>query len=441
MRVSIIVLFLLSLIPIRAQHTISGTFSPAKEFSWLIAYHLTPGGQEYVADTAIKDGRFSLEIGSNKPSGIYRMVYAVPQDEFYFDVLYNGEEDIQLHFDSSEGVNFTVSKENIPYGTYFREIHEMESTLVGFYTNGNDDVREYNTIIQRLKSFQQTSEEQTKGLLAHAFISANRPYIPSVYETLPDFVANRKEHYFDAFKVTDTALQASGFLSDKIENYVFSALPLKKMTAAETEIAMQENVQTVTEELASTKDGFKFIVYKKLWSQASESGLNELADFIYSNYLKALSLKTGNAQTVLDIERHNRLRLGAIAPEMIWEENGSEQKLSGLNGAEHYLLVFWSSQCGHCLSELPALHKALKNVSNVKVLAIGLEDDDTTWSVESAKLPDFKHLISLGKWDSEYADLYDIHKTPTYYVLDTEKKIIAKPDGDSEVITFLNSNL
>lgn len=440
MRVSIIVLFLLSLISIQAQHTISGTFSPAKEFSWLIAYHLTPSGQEYVADTAIKDGRFSLEIGSDKPSGIYRMVYAVPQEEYYFDVIYNGKEDIQLHFDSSRGVNFKASQENILYGTYFKGIHDMESTLVGFYTNGNDDVREYETIIQRLKSFQQTSEEQSKGLLAHAFISANRPYIPLAYEALSDFVANRKKHYFDAFEVNDTTLQASGFLSDKIVNYVFTALPLKEMTAPETEKAMQENVQAVTEKMAVTKEGFKFIVYEKLWLQASESKLHELADFIYSNYLKALALKTGHAQSVLDIEIHNRLRVGAVAPEMVWKENGSVQKLSGLNEAEHYLLVFWSSQCGHCLSELPALHKALKDASNVKVLAIGLEDDDTTWSVESAKLPDFKHIISLGKWDSEYADLYAIERTPTYFVLDAEKKIIAKPENDREVVTFLRNN-
>ena len=440
MRVFLIAFLFLWIIPVQAQHTISGTFSPAKEYTYLLAYHLNPGGQNYVADTAIKDGRFTLNIDATKPTGIYRMVYAVPQEEFYFDVIYNGKEDVVLQFDSTQGVTFTASEENIPYGTYFKEINALEQDIVSFYSSENTNVKEYETILQRLKALQDNSEKQSKGLLANAFISANRPYIPSGYESLPQFVSNRKEHYFDEIDLRDTTLQASGFLIDKLVNYVFTALPLKEMTEAETETAMQENVQRIADKLESVNGSFKYGVFNTLWLQATGSELNGLSDFIYSNYLKELALTTDHSQTVLDIEVHNRLRLGAVAPEMVWEENNIAQSLSGLEGAERYLLVFWSSQCGHCLKELPALHKELAKYPEVKVLAIGLEDDNVTWTKESAKLPNFKHIISLGKWESEYADLYAIQRTPTYFILDIEKKIIAKPESDREVVVFLEGN-
>jgi hypothetical protein len=76
-------------------------------------------------------------------------------------------------------------------------------------------------------------------------------------------------------------------------------------------------------------------------------------------------------------------------------------------------------------------------MAGVKVLAMGLEDDDVTWKKESVKLPGFIHGIALGKWESPYADMYDIHQTPTYYILDSEKRIVAKPDDYQEVIKFL----
>ena len=133
------------------------------------------------------------------------------------------------------------------------------------------------------------------------------------------------------------------------------------------------------------------------------------------------------------------MRLGAIAPEIKWQKNGIQLSLKSLEGAENYIIVFWSSTCSHCLRELPALHDELKSNQNVKVVAVGLEDDDITWKQESARMPHFEHAISLGKWESEYADLYAIDKTPSYFILDKDKKIIAKPENDKEIVEFLEN--
>jgi len=436
MKKILLLVFLFSL-NINAQHSISGNFSPAKDYTWIVAYHLKPGTQNYIADTAVKDGHFILNVPANKPIGIYRLVYAVPQEEFYFDVIYNGKEDIKLDFNSSEGVSFTRSFENIPYSTYFKKINLAQTELIDFYTSGEKNIDTFNRIIAKLERIQRDAEKQTKQLIANQFIVANRPYIPKDFETIQHYVLNRKEKYFDKLDLKNTKLQASGLLTDKLMNYVFTALPLEGMDGEETEKFMQQNVNTIAEKLDGIDENYRFSVFNTLWSQASASKLNDVSDFTYTTYLKDLALKTDNAQTVLDVETHNRLRLNAVAPELEWQENSANKTLSTWEGGEQYLLIFWSSTCGHCLKELPALHKELRKNGTVKVLAIGLEDNDTYWNIETAKLPNFSHTISLGKWDSAYADLYNIQSTPSYFILDKEKRIIAKPESDKDVVDFL----
>lgn len=425
---------------IQSQRTISGTFSPADDYTWLIAYHLKPGTQVYVADTAIKDGKFEMSIPENSPTGTYRLVYAVPQETYNFDILYTGKEDLELTFSTNEGLAFTSSQENILFHTYFKEIQEAERRLISYYSVGKNDMDEFMKVTQNYRSVQKSFMDKSYNLMAHEFIKANKPYIPTKYETINQYVKNRKEHYFDVLDVTNTVLQASSFLTEKLSNYVFTALPVVQITAAETESAMQDNLKTVAEKLDGVAHKYQFSMLYSLWTQATANGFSKLADVIYSKYLKATASTPENQIIVDDIELQNRLRIGAVAPEITWKDGANLRSLSKMEGNENYVLVFWSSTCGHCLRELPALHKRLKNNTSIKVIAIGLEDDDIYWKMESEKLEDFEHAIALGKWDSEYADLYGIVSTPSYFILDKDKHIIAKPENDKGVIEFLEKN-
>ncbi|TMM58487.1 AhpC/TSA family protein [Maribacter algarum] len=440
MRKTFFIITFLITFSIKGQHLISGTFSPAKEYSWIIAYHLKPGTQVYVADTAIKNGEFSLKLPEKSTEGTYRLVYAVPQEEFYFDVIYNGNEDIKLTFDSTQGLTFTESKENILFGTYFNEMNVLEREMISFYSNGSTDVNTYQELLKKYQKVQESYEKKSEELTANQFIKANKPYIPTEYEPIQDYVRNRKKSYFENLDLTNSTLQASGFLTDKLANYVFTALPLDQLEKAETEKEIQANITTIYEKLKGVSDTYAFHVLYTLWTQSSGSDFNDTSDFIYNTYLKPSKVASANKDIIDKIEIYNRLRIGVVPPEISWKNGDTQEKLSTLKSSKNYLLVFWSSTCGHCLKELPALHEELKENKNVKVIAVGLEDDEVSWNIESSKLENFEHAIALGKWDSEYAQLYDIHATPTYFILDENKKIIAKPDTDREVISFLREN-
>lgn len=424
---------------LNAQHTISGTFSPAKEYTWIIAYGIKPGTQAYAADTAIENGKFTLSLPASAQPGTYRLVYSVPQEEFYFDVIFNGKENIQLAFDAQKGVSFSASEENKIFNSYFKEITGVKQQFIDFYNAGRTDLEGFEKLTKKLGETQTSYEESTPGMLVHEFIVGNRPYIPTGFESSETYWRNKKAHYFDHLDLNNSILQASGFLTNKLSGYVFTAITTDKKTKAETEKTVQENINTVNEKLKGTKPLYQLHIFHKLWNQAASYGFDQTSDFIFNTYLKSLANSTGNQKIIGEIEVHNRLRLGAVAPEISWKDGETERKLSEMDGTDCYILIFWSSTCSHCLQEIPPLHKQLRNHPDIKVIAVGLEDEEGSWKRESTKLPDFEHAIALGKWESEYANLFAIEGTPTYFILDKDKRIIAKPKNDKEVVAFLEN--
>ncbi|MCB0382964.1 MAG: thioredoxin family protein [Psychroserpens sp.] len=109
-------------------------------------------------------------------------------------------------------------------------------------------------------------------------------------------------------------------------------------------------------------------------------------------------------------------------------ENDKTTTLYDLNIAEEYLIIFWSSTCGHCLEELPKVKSFLTTKPKVKVIAIGLEDEARNWEKAINDYPDFIHVLGLGKWNNSIVNAYDVSSTPTYVLLDNNKTIIAKPN-------------
>ncbi|MEL6917122.1 MAG: redoxin domain-containing protein [Bacteroidota bacterium] len=425
----------------QAQQNISGTFSPADDYKWLIVYQLRPGSQAYIADTAITGGSFKLTMPQNAQKGTYRLVYAVPQEEFYFDFIYNGEEAIELSFNMDDGVSFITSRENQLFNEYFKKIHDIEQEIMGFFTTGKTDEDLFLGLVAQLKDTQKVYGEKSIGTMAHHFIMANSPYIPSGFEAIEVYLERKKESYFKALDFKNPVLQASGFLTDKIINYVFTALPLAQLSKEKIEDGIQKNLIEVDGHLKGLDTDFKMHLYYNLWSQTALKSFNANSDFIYHTYLGPLLRETDNKDIINEIERHNRLRFGEVAPELLWKNAADETiKLSALSGFKHYVLVFWSSSCSHCLNELPKFHEKIKEDTTLKVIAVGLEDDTAGWKTVADTLTNFTHAISLGKWESAYAKLYAIEETPSYFVLDKDKKIIAKPNDYKEVLSFLESN-
>ena len=152
-----------------------------------------------------------------------------------------------------------------------------------------------------------------------------------------------------------------------------------------------------------------------------------MANYITDNYLLDLSNEIGYTQLAEILIKFKNNSIGNQAQNFdIHDQNtGTKTTLYELHGAEQYLIIFWSSTCSHCEEELPIVKSLLSK--NIKVVAIGIEDDTVSWQKAIKNFPNFIHVLALEKWNNTIVNAYRVNATPTYFLLDADKKIIAKP--------------
>lgn len=125
--------------------------------------------------------------------------------------------------------------------------------------------------------------------------------------------------------------------------------------------------------------------------------------------------------------------VGVRAPDFSWSENGVDTSLYELSGTDYYVVLFFSSNCPHCQIEVPEFYKFISGIQNIKVVAIGLEDEKRSWEIMTKDYSEFINVLDLDKWSSQKVKDYGITAIPTYLVLDSNKNILAKPEDFNEL--------
>ncbi|MDG2052186.1 MAG: TlpA disulfide reductase family protein [Flavobacteriaceae bacterium] len=414
------ILFLLLFFPtiIFSQHIIKVTFSPTKNFTWAILYKNAPTYTKYIAQSKIVDGGLVFKLDVKATTGIYKLVYAVPQNDYNFDIIYNGEEDIELTFNLKDGAVFQKSNENIMLNSYLTEMTLLGRDLETRYLKENIEASAITSIFEKQKKLQKSFEEKTEGTLVQHFIKANQPYIPNELETPSNYIKNVTANYFTNIPFNDEVLQSSNFLIEKSLAYITGI----KTKGISKEQSFNNNVDKVVAQTRSLDLNFQKYFMGKLWENLVNYNLISTANYLAERYLLPIANQLDDAVLVLKLNQFKNLSIGNSAPDFILDD-GSGKKLSELDIAENYILVFWSSGCSHCLKEIPQLYQLSQelNSTKYKIIAVGLEEDDFKWKKEILKYPNFINVIKLKKWSNTIVNDYGLTITPTYFVIKTKK--------------------
>jgi len=433
------ILFILPL-AMFSQHTIEGTFSPANDFTYAFLYKSNPTGSIYVDRGKVDEsGQFKIELDSTNTSGIYKIVYGTPQEEHNFDLIYNANEDVILNFSLTEGLEFKESNENKLWASYTNSIEMINRTISNFYTQQSDDQNAFKDIFKTLKETQDAFEGASKGTIASVFIEANRPYIPETYEDVSVYSTNLKNTYLEHVDFGNPLLQSSEFLSDRVMAYIFG------MSANPTDEFYKQQIDNLVNYIGPENTDVKMALLQAVWFNMVQIENSTAAKYIADSYLSDLAKASNNQSLIDQLTVYKNTATGTLAKDFPIEMNvdGKRAKttLHQLTNAGHYVLVFWSSGCSHCLTELPEVRKIVDQMAEekVKVIAFGLEEDAQNWTKEIANYPNFINVLGLGKWDNPVADAYGIESTPTYFILDKDKKVVAKPETLEDLKTMLGS--
>lgn len=428
---------------IQSQNIVKGILSPAKDYSWVVLYQLKGAKQLYIKNATILNGAFSIDFPQNASKGMYRLMYSMKNGSFV-DFIFNNE-NVELKFDPenpSETVEFLTSEENKIYHKFLLEsanrMQQLDSLQLSFFNLEDENDKNiakdlYEVSNTKFNEFQTKFENNTKGKLANHFVkSSHKYYSPSIIETPQEYLNSEKKHYFDFINFKDAELLNSTFFSKKVIEYVFY---LNGSDDVQVQNALYKNaVQEVFQKIEDVN--LKSELLTTLLYTFAQIENTILIDYLINDFYNKLPEELKNATMINEVQEKVKLVVGKTAPEITWEENGAIKTLSKLNNAEYYIVVFWSTECSHCLVEIPQLYEFTKGKPTIHVIAFALEDDEIGFNKHTTKFENWTNILGLGKWQNSIATTYNITSTPTYFVLDKNKKIIAKPDYFMDVETF-----
>jgi len=420
-----------------------------------------------VGGAAIKYDSFTLSLPGHIEPGVYRFQYAMAEGEQYIDIIINGKDkEIVFEIKANESLSmplFLTSDENKKWYDYLAQNrNQLErisllNQFINAYPNAQAEVvkaaeREWEMerllYLQHLEIFKATMQ----GTWAYEMV-ANRPYFfanPKEDPRIQDF--EKREHFWDDFDANNPLLINTPLYTEHILNYLrYWMNPNMNFSDEEKTAGFKRAVDVIIRKFSGNEETHAF-AFKYLSLGFKEIGEEEVLQYLDENY-KDLASQCFDAFEKTEFEKrmlgYAAMKTGTKAPDFEFKvessklkeessklkeessklkEESSKLKVKSLYKvkADKTLIVFWSSSCPHCMEEMPKLNEWAATQKNLQVIAVSLDTDKEQFLASIQQFVNMAHTCDYKGWDTEAATKYFIAATPTFILLDKDKKIMGK---------------
>lgn len=282
---------------------------------------------------------------------------------------------------------------------------------------------------------------QTKphSLLSLFFIAMKKPEPPQNINGEQAFYFI-KEHYWDGVPFYDDRLLHTPFFDAKLEEY------FQHYVSPHPDSVIAE-VNYMLLSARSGKEMFPYLLGKftDKYIHPEIMGQDKVFLFLFEHfYAKGDTLWLNSKQKEFIFNRAYSImanQIGEPAPPLNLKDSlGKSVALYNVQ-APFTFIVFWDPNCSHCKQELPLLdsfYNAKWKQLGVKIYAVNVAEnalDEWKQFIQTHHLSnDWKHVYqprqerlqeeASGK--ANFRQLYDVFQTPTMYLLDSSKHILAK---------------
>jgi thiol-disulfide isomerase/thioredoxin len=431
----------------------------------ILGFHMNK--QFYVKDTVkVNDKGIGVFSGQEAlPGGIY--LFYLPTGKF-FDVLINREQHFSVECDTVDFYKTMKIKGALEPQLFldlqlFMEEKGSSSNVLKNQLKSveNDSVQkklitdQMEAISQEVEQYWTEIETKHKGTFVATFVKAFQEVKIPEFEwpantVNPDSVLQAKriwylkDHYFDNMDLSDSRLIRTPFFHHKLEKYYNQVLIPIPDTVINQSIRLIERARP-NAEMFRYMVQFIFNFTNNSQIMGMDAAMVALGEKYY--------LSGQATWTTEEFIKNLRTRIQDLKPTLLGKTS-QDLKMEGLHGEFYRLhevnalitiLVFYEPDCGHCKKEIPHLYKEVfepyRN-KGVQFFAVYNLNDRQKWEefVTEHGLLDWINVYDPNNL-TRFRNYYDIKTTPMIYVLDRNKKIIAKRIDSEQLPTFLDRTL
>jgi thiol-disulfide isomerase/thioredoxin len=455
---------------VKNNYKIIGEVAGLQDSSVMLAYYF--GGKQYATDTAnVVNGKFIFEGNKELKGGMYLVVLS---ESRYFDLIISEQKfSFSTKLDDLVGsMTFKNSKENPPFYEYLNFIVKMQKEVTPIreqLKNAEGDAK------KELKIKTQDIDAQVKTYRSN-FLNKNpdkffsKIIIATTEIEIPqaplDSTGNPnkkfpylfyKKHFWDNIDFSDERMLRTPIFFSKMDQYI------DKLTPKHPD-SINISADILVEKSRANSFIFRYVVeyITSTYERSKIMGMDAVfVHMVEKYYLSNECSWIDSTQLAKIADRAQKIApnlIGRKAAEFhdfygrpfMKDTSGVTHTLEEIN-ANYTVLVFFGPTCGHCKKEIPKIKYDVDSLVSagydIKTFAVATEFDKDEWKK-------FINEQKTGKWtnvadinhdnegnpvaSSDWRDKYDIYSTPVIYLLDEEKKIIAKRISHTQIVEIIS---
>ncbi|MBA2499009.1 MAG: DUF5106 domain-containing protein [Chitinophagaceae bacterium] len=463
------ILILLAGLQVNAQgYEIKVKLTPFKnQYIYLGSYY---GKQLPIVDSALLNDEGEAVFKGNDPlgGGIYLVGY--PDKSGFFEILVDKQQQFSIVADTSDvlkNIRFTNSPDNVLFNQYQQFMQQKGRSL-----DSAMQLRKTNPESAELKEHIEKTNEEIKtfrhrilnnepnSMMAFLLTAMREPEVPLAdkhpggkYDSVYAY-KYYKDQYWEGVNFFDDRLARTPFFENKLDRY-FEQIVVQQPDSIIKEIDWMMGYASANEEMQ------KFLMLKFINRYLNQKYMWEDAVFVHL-YTKYLSQKdypwlTENGKKTITDRAYNLMAniFGNPAADInLPDSTGKNVSLYSVE-APFTVVFIWDPTCGHCKEVAPKIDSLYNNKwkkAGIKIYALAKETDgsksDWLKYISENKLQ-WQHVYYSKEADKArinagtpgYSQLYDVQSFPTIYLLDKEKRIIAKKLAFDQIDEILDLKL
>ncbi|MCB9192246.1 MAG: DUF5106 domain-containing protein [Flavobacteriales bacterium] len=468
MRRLLFVLLILTSVSAKAQkegYEIEFNIAGCKEGTAILAYYY--GDKQYIKDSTKVDakGSFTFKGDESLDQGIY--ITVMPPDNKYFEVIV--DEDQKFSMTSKYGnpirdMKVSGHEENKRFYEYLKYLEDQKTKstplskkaeeLKAADSLGFRETPEFKKLQEELAVIDEEVKEYKNkfiadypnALLSKVFQASKDPDIPEaplLENGKPDSTfAYRyfKEHYWDNVDFSDERLIRTPVYHSKLQKFMAK-------TVYQIPDSIVKEASILVEKTRKSKELFKYTVFwiTSHFETSKQMGMDAVFVHMAKNYYMTGQAFWADSTTIAKIsDRARKLDyslIGKTAPNLIMKDTAGVFQILHAIQKDYTVAYFWDPDCGHCKKVTPKVkefYDKFKKELDVEIYAVCTNADEREGWVKYINEHNLDWInVEDPEQKTAYKYLYDIYSTPVIYLLDKEKKIIAKRLGAEDLEGFI----